>query len=279
MLKGGARGMNRLYKLRSLGYAEVNGEIWFPNRYFNALVKVNKTSGEVHLVNKFPNYDIRQRGLYTSVCYVGGKLVFIPGQSNEILSYDVKTEEYVSVELDIQKVGKDKWYFWNAYVYHQYVYMLPRKSKCIVRYDILENSVKYLENALNKIISSFSEGTPCFVGQFEIVEGKIYMPFEKINAVAIFNLESEEIDIKYLDIENGCSTINYVEGNFYMASCDFPIIYKWNKGENTIKKFDAFPEKFEILEGFPTGIIIFGGVCRRGRKLPPRARCCPRTAP
>ena len=50
--------MNRLYKLRSLGYAEVNGEIWFPNRYFNALVKVNKTSGEVHLVNKFPNYDI-----------------------------------------------------------------------------------------------------------------------------------------------------------------------------------------------------------------------------
>ncbi len=44
--------MNRLFKLRTLGYAEVEEELWFPNLYFNGLLKLNKRTGRVGYISQ-----------------------------------------------------------------------------------------------------------------------------------------------------------------------------------------------------------------------------------
>lgn len=236
--------VNKLYKLRSFGYVVIDNDIWFLNCYFNALIKINKLSGKIEVIEKTPGYNVREKRLYRMVCYVDGKLIFVPGRSERVVSYDIGTGEFSSCYLDVDKVGERKPYFWNAYVYYNYVYMFPRKAKCIIKYDIVKNTIKYLENSLNKVPDFLSEESACFVKQFEIIEEKIYIPFERLNAVAVFDIGNENLDIKYLNIKEGCSTINYVDGYFYLASCTSPVLYRWDVETGRVWTYD-FPEEFQ----------------------------------
>lgn len=233
--------MNNIrYKLRGLGYAEVGDDIWLANLYFNALIKINKSSGQIQLIEKFPNYDIYQGWLYSTVFHVDGYLVFIPNTSEEILVYHLKTQRFQSMVLDGKKIGTKKTYFVNAYVYNHYIYLFPTGAKCIVRYDVSTHSVKYLENRLSALIRTWPETRYCFYQQFEVIDTKIYVPFLDLNAVAVFDLEDESVEIRHLEIEGGCSTIKYVGGFFYLASWSVPQIYRWNIEKDEIKTYDGF---------------------------------------
>ena len=50
--------MEMLYKLRCLGFVEIGDDIWFANLYFNALVRLNKRTGKIEDLKKFPGYTI-----------------------------------------------------------------------------------------------------------------------------------------------------------------------------------------------------------------------------
>lgn len=234
--------MNGLYELKSFGAVKINNEIWFPNRFFNALIKMDTKSGKIQEIKKFPNYEVGNAFLYMTVLHVYGKLIFVPGSSEEIISYCVETGEFVSVCMDLKIIGKEKLYFWNAYVNEQYVYMFPRKAKCIVKYNVLDNSVVYLD----EIICTLPENTPCFSAQFDIVNGKVYIPFVELNAVAVFDVKDESIDIKYMNIEGGCTTINYVDGYFYLASFKNSCIYRWEINSGEIKTYNIFNDKIKL---------------------------------
>ncbi len=251
--------MNILYKLRSYGYIEIQDDIWFPNLYFNALIKLNKSTGRIKIVDKFPNYEVGCSWLYSTVCYVAGYLVFIPNNSEEIVSYHIEKQKFISVALDSEFIGLKKKYFVNAYVYKHYVYMFPTGAGCIVRYNVLEHTVKYLENCISELIHKMPESFYCFYQQFDMIDEKIYFPFLDVNAVAVFDLRTERAEIRYLDIEGGCSTINYINGYFYLASWNTPRIYRWDQGTGDIKTYQ-FSEN-------NAGGHIFLGACNIQDKL------------
>lgn len=250
-----------LYKLRSFGYVEIDDEIWFPNLNFNALMKINKLTGRLKIVDKFPNYGAIQRSLYSTICHVNRYLVFVPCESREIVSYDMETRKFTSVSLE-EKVIKERRfpYFINAYVYGNYVYLFPTGATCIVRYDTNKQSIKCLENEISTIIRAMPEISYCFYQQFEIVDRKIYIPFLELNAVAIFDLTNENVDIRNLNIEGGCSTINYVNGFFYLASWKNPMIYRWDVKTGRIRTYQGFPKDF-------TGEQMFLCACHIGDEL------------
>lgn len=247
--------MNMLYNLRCLGYVEIDDNIWFSNLYFNALIKLDKLTGQIEIIDKFPNYEIDQVWLYSTVCHINNLLVFVPFRSTEIVVYNIKTEKFISVALDLTKVGKRERYFASAYIYGNYIYMFPVEAKCIIRYDVQLNSIKYLENGLIDVRSTLPKTTECFALQFEIIGKKIYIPFAELNAIAIFNLEKETIDIQYLNITGGCSTINYFEGYFYMASWKQCKIYRWNNETEEIIEYVDFPKEFT------SGDYMFSSAC------------------
>lgn len=238
--------MNELYELKSLGAVKINNDIWFPNRFFNALIKMDAKSGKIRDIKKFPNYEAGETVLYTTVLYAYDKLIFVPGRSEEIVSYCVESEKFVSVSMDLNIVGEEKLYFWCAYVNGQYVYMFPRKAKCIVKYNVLDNSIMYLENYLNEIIRVLPENVPCFSAQFEIVNGKVYIPFVELNAVMVFDAKDESIEIKYINIEGGCTTITYVNEYFYLASLKNSCVFQWEINSGKIKRYDMFNDEIKL---------------------------------
>lgn len=246
---------SNLYKLRSFGYAEIDDEIWFPNLNFNALMKINKLTGRLEIVDKFPNYGVWQGWLYSTVCHVNGQLVFVPSWSEEIVAYHIETQKFVSTPLDNKFIGEKKYYFGSAYVYKQYVYMFPTGAKCMVRYDAEKQTITYLENNVSALIRAIPETLSCFYQQFEVIDQKIYIPFLELNAVVIFDLKDESTEIKYLDIEGGCSTINYLNEYFYLTSFRSPKIYRWNDKTGKVQTYQSFPDEFK-------GEKLFIGACK-----------------
>ncbi len=234
--------MNRLFTLRSLGYEEAGNDIWFANLYFNGLVRVNKATGRIEDIHKFPGHAVSRDWLYSTVYSVKDSLVFIPNTSGEIAAYSMETGEFALTPLDPAWIGKKKTYFASAYRYKDYVYLFPLGAKCMVRYDANDHSVKYLDNCIRELLEALPETSYGLYQQFEVVEGKIYMPFLEKNAVAVFDPGDESAEIRYLDIEGGCSTINYIDGFFYLASWNRPEIYRWNMETGEILTYKGFPE-------------------------------------
>lgn len=253
--------MNTLYKLRCLGYAEVGDDIWFSNLNFNALMKLNKSSGRLQIVDTFPHYEIQRNWLYSTVHYINGQLIFIPCNSEEIAAYDIQSKEYSFTALRQDYLGKEGGHFLSLYAYGHYLYLFPARARCIVRYDVIDHSVKYLENELREVTVDFPEKTICF-SRYEIVDEKICMPFLELNAVAVFDVRKESLEVKYLDIPGGCSTINYVNGKFYLASYERSEIYCWEEDTGKVKVYDEFPEGFRtggeaFLYTYCTGNRLF----------------------
>lgn len=239
--------MNKLYDLKSTGCVEINDEIWFPNMNFNALIKLEKLSGKIHVKDIFPNYDIAAYRLYSAVRRVNDQLVFVPYNSEDIISYNTTAGTFRSVDLDTKRIGERRNYFVASYVYKQYIYMFPWRAECIVKYDTINHSVKYLGESLHKILIDLpeNENEGCFWQQFEILDDKIYIPFLGLGAVAIFDIKDDCLEIKYLNIEGGCSTINYTDDYFYLSSAKTLKIYRWDRKTDKIEIFDSFPESLE----------------------------------
>lgn len=252
---------SNLYKLRSHGYVELDGEIWFPNLQFNALMKIKKSTGQLEIIDKFPNYNVLCSWLYSTVYQVGDELVFVPCNSEEVVSYDIKTGKFISTSLDKKWLGKAGPYFVQGYVYNHYIYMFPVCAKCIIRYDVINHAVKYLDNKLASIISDLPEGSICFYQQYEVLETKMYIPFAELNVVGIFDLRDESFEFKSLSIEGGCSTINYIDGYYYLASWKSPAIYCWDIETGAIRKYDEFPEEFVA------GDYVFSFACSMKKRL------------
>ncbi len=206
--------MDEIYKSRAFGYAEVENAIWFSNVYFNGLEKINKTTGKIEILMKFPNYDIWRQCQHSYVVCVGQKLIFVPFRSRYIISYDIKTNEFMSVALKLSKTGKTDLYYFGACVCEQYVYMFPVKARCIIRYDVRKNVIKYLDD-LSVIVENISENSIRFMLQYEIVDGKVFLPFTGLNAMAVFNLCDEKIEIQPLDIDGGCSAVCHCKSVFF----------------------------------------------------------------
>lgn len=236
--------MGDLYKLRCLDLVEKGNDIWFPNLYFNALIKIDKISGKIQIIDKFPNYRLEEQWLYTAVCIVDNKLVFVPHGSREIVSYDMIANQFTTVALNLDVVGTTWGYFLCAYAYKKFIYMFPAYTRCIVRFDTENNSIAYFDLGLNAVLRSLPKTAVCFIKEYEVIGCKIYIPFAMINAIAVFDLEKEQLEIKYLNIVGGCSTIKYAEGSFYLASCKDNRIYCWNEKTEKIMVYDEFPKEF-----------------------------------
>lgn len=236
--------MNDLCKLKYLDFIEIGEDIWFSNLYFNALIKINKSSGIIQIIDKFPNYNIEETWLYIAVYMIKDKLFFVPHKSKEIVSYDMISKKFISIPLDLDVIGKTEGYFLSAYAYENFIYMFPAYTRYIIRFDVQDNSIVYLDQGLSTALKELPPKAVCFIKEFEIIGNKIYIPFAMLNAIAIFDLEKEKLEIKYLNIIGGCSTIKYTEGYFYMASSKNYQIYRWDEKNNEIMVYDIFPDEF-----------------------------------
>ena len=229
--------MNRNFKLRSYGYIALENKIWFPNLYFNGLVEIDKLTGKIDHIYRFPGYNVRTSFLYSTVCQVDDELILIPNKSSKIAVFHMKTKEISYYELDEKKIGKDQPYFRNAYTYNNVVYMFPSKARFIVKFDVILHTIHYI--ALD--IQEDESRQVHFRQEFEVVGNKVYLRFAEKNSIYIFDLESEKGKTIWLEAGHGYSTINYVNDSFWLAAWETLEFYNWNEKSGKVKVYNCFP--------------------------------------
>lgn len=237
--------MNQIYKPRCLDYVEIDGYIWFANIYLNALMKLDMQTGNLEIIEKFPHYAISHMWLYSSVYHIGQCLVFVPDTSMEIVSYHMEERKFISIPLEEKYIRKNKTQYISSYRKGRYIYMFPTEAKCVVKYDAITHTVTYLENAISELMHDMPENFKCFLQKYEVVGNSIYFPVLELNAVAVFDVEKESAEIHYLNIEGGCSTIDYKDGYFYLASWDSANIFRWEPVSGEIIAYKNFPQGFD----------------------------------
>lgn len=238
--------MDRKYKLRNFGFAEVNGKIYFSVLFFSGLVELDIKTGRIDAIYQFPRYKIERCWLYSKVVQAGNKLVFVPDRSDQIAVFNIDTHKFQVVDLDAEFVGQNKSYYRCICHHQKFIYMFPSKAKCIIRYDWELNEVKYI----GKEIFETNNDENYLRQQYEVVNGKLYMPFTDRNNILVFDLEKETIDILALEKGEGWSTINCIDNVMWMSSWRSNEIYKWDLKTQEIHKYN-FPYEMN------TGIYKF----------------------
>ena len=119
------------------------------------------------------------------------------------------------------------------------------------------NKVKYI----GKEIFEANDDENYLRQQYEIVNGKLYMPFTDRNNILVFDLEKEAIDILMLEKGEGWSTIDYIDNVMWMAAWKSNEIYKWDLRTHEVIKYD-FPYemntgKYKFAFSYVAGKKIF----------------------
>lgn len=233
--------MNKLFELKCYGFTEMEERVFFPNLYFNGIVELNKITGKIQNLYRFMEYGVRTSYLYSTVCKVDNCFVFVPNCSDKIAIFDLETLESTYIQLDNEKLGKNRPYFRSACEYNNFVYMFPSKSSYIIKFDVKSGIVSYIQIETNRI----SNDRVLFRQEYEIIRDKVYIPFAEKGNMCIFDLTTDTFKIVDLGIKKGFSTINYAKGRIWMSLWEEFGIIEWNEESGTIKEYRDFPEKIE----------------------------------
>ena len=95
----------------------INNELWFSNKNFNALMKMNSETGETEMVSTFEGFPPEEENLHIKTILSGDLLIFIPYKSNRIHIWDIDKNCFLkSVAIEYEKggaYGKNSWN-WNS---------------------------------------------------------------------------------------------------------------------------------------------------------------------
>lgn len=118
----------------------INGEWWFSNLSFNALMKTNSESGETEMISTFEDLPADSENLHVKTIRYDNLLIFIPHKSNRIHIWDIEKNCFLkSVAIEYEKSG----YFINAFKDdNDIIWIIPNKlSDSIILFDINKREV------------------------------------------------------------------------------------------------------------------------------------------
>lgn len=234
--------MKNKYKLRSYGLAVYGDYFYFPNGFFNGIIKMNRTDGKIEGIYRFEGYSKIAVWLHSKVLRVDNILFFSPDFAKDIVLFDMKHETFEKYAADTTLMGENIPYFRILYHYKNVVYMFPCRARCILKYDIKNKKISYLE-AGSPI---WDEDEGYFRQQYEVVGHKLFIPFSHRNEVMIFDLETERIQVVTLGKTAGWTTIHYVNGYMWMSAGREKTVCRWDMRTNEVEEFHFDSDKMVI---------------------------------
>ena len=172
---------------------------WISASNINGLFKVNKKNLRAKYMGSFCGETISGR-LFTEIIKHDDNLYFIPYAANAIAVYNVKTNEFSSVELKapdgiIQSQYNPKTKFAFAALYQDFLYLFPKTYPAIVKYNCTTMEVEYLSEPMNLLNKN-----PCdeIYGYFQngYISGQYITMFSsRVKRIVRFDMEQDTFDI------------------------------------------------------------------------------------
>ena len=172
--------------------------LWFTPVYFNALLKMKKSTEEVTLVGFFPGEEAFAQRLFSDIAMHNNKLYFAPYSARKIAVYDLETGEFSNIDFDKKYTEWENSVFSSVLVDDNLIYFIPRTYKAFLVYNAETNITQYIsgwEDSIKKskyYDSLFAYG---YFRKYEIVERKLYFPCICTNIIVELDLDSQNIEL------------------------------------------------------------------------------------
>ena len=153
-------GENAAFKpiaFRNIAVHENDG--WFCDIYYDGLFHIDLRTGMISLEFFFGTNQIEA---YSPIAYYEEKLIIAPRNADSILIYDIvkKHAERIRLNMSENYVGNDLLHFFSAIeVYGRYAYIFPGRYHAIIRINLENYEIKYIEGWYSQIKSILPQKT------------------------------------------------------------------------------------------------------------------------
>ncbi|MDR1687117.1 MAG: hypothetical protein LBS21_00710 [Clostridiales bacterium] len=270
---------NRKLAFKSTAFDGEN--YWFANRWYNALIKMNRKSGETQYIGTFPGEAIFQTDLYFGCLYFNGKVYFGPQNAKNIAIYDIEKSQFKTMELraleelncQLDRVENNTPRFMFVISDDdKYIYLSPTRSyPAIIRINIQSQEAEYITDYLRAIDERYFKFYEYYSFKKCFVDGDIlWIPSSKSNAVIKYNMQTKEslmLVIEDNSIENILVNGGYIgeylwyNGCFWISlvlpsrSIYFGSILQWDSEQNRIIKHTDLKDVVEYEEGYQLSLL------------------------
>lgn len=237
-------------------YVRSGDYIYFPAMNFNALYQLNILDRKMEILGSIPNERWYSKHLYGAIAMNGGKLYMPPMNATEIAVYNICEKSFKKIKLsDSEPEIPSK--FFGVIADGNYVYLIPCRYHSVVRIDVRDDSVTYIDIGSEKYLSGNMAEHMLIKNGYFIKDKYLYMALYENNVIIKVNLEN--LDVEHINIGKGLNGFvdMCVDGDvIWLVQNKVPKIIKWNEVENSVQVFNDFPEDFECIGEIPFINII-----------------------
>ncbi len=243
-----------------------NDKIWFISKNYSSLFYVNLRTEEIILEAIIPNEKYNQSFSFVQLQIVENKIVIIPHFSKYIFIYDIieKMFKEINIKEEICTIEESKRLFIGSNIYGKYVFIFPALATTVIRLDVEECSITYIDGWFEEIEKKIKlENYFFFSRQNVIVDGKIYAPFCNMNAVMELDCESLKYKIHNLGVDNWAYLGICSDGkNFWLPTTKENILVRWDFRNNIGDKILAYETTENKNKNHCLGIIFYDNTLR-----------------
>ncbi len=237
----------------------VNNELWFSNKNFNALMKMNSETGETEMVSTFEGFPPEEENLHIKTILSGDLLIFIPYLKNTIHIWNIQKNCFEkSVDID----NKQSSVFIDAFKDdNDIIWILPNKlSDPIVLFDINKRTTSAFFGIKEESDSEISEEVGLWAGDISYHNNQIYIQANKTNICYSVDCNTKKVE-KIVFNENFPIVSNSIcDDKIYFSLSRMSDIFEWNAEKKSYIRY-------EIDNKLKQGECYYADIIKRENKL------------
>lgn len=216
--------------------------VWFSAFSHNGLYQIEKVSGHIKSVMKFPGEKGMAFRLYGRVVQNGKYLVFVPLAAHAIAIFNLESNELKMLPL-LNKIGGQKAdidksiKFWSSAAYKNKVFLFGWEYPAIVELDMDTSEMHCYTEWMDELDAKVPKSELCYFGIGAVQGNYVYLPLLRGGFVMRFDMETAEH--KWIKVEcgiKGFAGVSFAGEDMWLVPSEYKDIIKWNSKSRVGKK-------------------------------------------
>lgn len=207
--------------------------IYFSNHTFNALISMDKISGEFRYLKSFNGVVPWMKALHRRIIMYKESLFFFPDDSKGISKYNL-----VTGEIDFFKAKEKFMQVADAFLFGKNAYLVPRSIKqpfYVFDMERCRYESRYCWNLM--IIEKLGINYEIFIWPPCIIERTIWVLVKNLNVVIETSIDDWSIELYFFDKDLLFDSITSDGKNIWLSSGSNDVIICWNKSIGLVRRY------------------------------------------
>ncbi len=226
-------------------------DIWFVTNNYQLLCRLNIKDEKIKVVAEAPEIPLGENCRYISVIRYENKIILTPYRADALCIFNIATEcfekQYFKKEYTDIRFGR-------AFLWKNFLFLIPMSYSAIVRYDIKECKFEYYYQCVRDVLEHTGKGqqdSPDFWAACNY-GNEIYIGTKNANVMLQFNMDTCCYSICKVGKESNSYRGIAVDENYcWLILNNSPNVVRWNRRTGEVTEFSNFPK------GFKAGAIPF----------------------